>query len=144
MPYRLIKTIDGRRGGFLFMAGLSYILIGIAHIVTTPSVSSDLAFSWIPYFSITANTLGWMWVVAGIVMLIGSAFSAVHSRLESVGYVTSLVPPFVWAFIFCGSYLFGNPYGLRSGVAYVLASILMYYIAGWPNGVRVKKKEEVS
>ena len=106
MPYRLIKTIDGRRGGFLFMAGLSYILIGIAHIVTTPSVSSDLAFSWIPYFSITANTLGWMWVAAGIVMLIGSA--------------------------------------LRSGVAYVLASILMYYIAGWPNGVRVKKKKEVS
>ena len=47
MPYRLIKTIDGRRGGILFIAGLSYILIGFANIVAKPSISLDLAFSWI-------------------------------------------------------------------------------------------------
>ena len=66
MPYRLIKTMDGRRGGLLFIAGLSYILIGSANIVTKPSVSLDLAFSWISYLSITATALGWMWVVVGV------------------------------------------------------------------------------
>ena len=137
MPYRLIKTIDGRRGGILFIAGLSYILIGGANIVTKPSISLDLAFSWI---HTTATTLGWMWVVAGVVMLIGGAISAGHSTLESAGYVTSLIPPFVWSFIFCGSYLFGNPYGLRGGVVYLFVAILMYYIAGWPNTVTLKKE----
>ena len=140
MPYRLIKTMDGRRGGLLFIAGLSYILIGVANIVTKPSISLDLAFSWISHPTITATTLGWMWVVAGVVMLIGGAISAGHSTLESAGYVTSLIPPFVWAFIFCGSYLFGNPYGLRSGFVYLFVAILMYYIAGWPNTVTLKKE----
>lgn len=137
MPYRLIKTMDGRRGGFLFLASLSYVAIGLANVITKPSHAVDLAFAWI---RISGPVLGWLWIIVGLFMAVTSLISAGHSKLEAFGYVSSLVPPFIWAFIFCGSYLFGNPYGLRGGVVYLFLSIVMFYIAGWPNNIILRKE----
>ena len=139
MPYRLIKTVDGRRGGFLFLASLSYISIGVANVITIPSPAVDLAFAWVPY-RINGPTLGWLWIIVGLFMAVSGIISAGHSKLEAFGYVSSLIPPFIWAFIFCGSYLFGNPYGLRGGVVYLFLSIAMFYIAGWPNNTTLRKE----
>ena len=139
MPYRLIKTTDHRRGRFLFLASLSYIAIGIANVVTRASLSSDLAFAWIPAH-LNPKNLGWIWIVTGVIMLITGLIPPGHSKLEAAGYVVSLMPPFAWAFIFSVSQLFGNPYGIRSGVVYFFISILMYYIAGWPNNMTLRKE----
>ena len=137
MPYRLIKTMDGRRGGFLFLASLSYVSIGLANVITRPSPAVDLAFAWI---RISGPVLGWLWIIVGLFMAVTSLISAGHSKLEAFGYVSSLIPPFIWAFIFCGSSLFGNPYGLRGGVVYLFLSIVMFYIAGWPNNITLRKE----
>ena len=137
MPYRLIKTMNGRRGGFLFLASLSYVAIGLANVITKPSHAVDLAFAWI---RISGPVLGWLWIIVGLFMAVTSLISAGHSKLEAFGYVSSLVPPFIWAFIFCGSYLFGNPYGLRGGAVYLFLSIVMFYIAGWPNNIILRKE----
>ena len=139
MPYRLIKTIDGRRGGFLLIAALGYVVIGITNVTTKTTVSADLAFGWLPAH-LSSKTLGWVWIAVGVVMLITSLISAGHSKLESTGYVISLIPPFAWAFVFSTSQLFGNPYGVRGGVVYFLISILMYYAAGWPNNITLRKE----
>ena len=139
MPYRLIKTMDGRRSGFLLIAGLGYVVIGIINVATKTSMSSDLAFAWLPDH-LSSKTLGWVWITIGLTMAITSLVSAAHSKLESTGYVVSLIPPFIWAFVFIVSQLFGNPYGAREGAVYFLISILMYYAAGWPNNITLRKE----
>ena len=138
MPYRLIKTMDGRRSGFLLIAGLGYVVIGIINVTTKTSMSADLAFAWLPDH-LSSKTLGWVWIIMGLIMTITSLISAGHSKLESAGYVVSLIPPFTWAFVFAVSQLFGNPYGVRDGAVYFLISILMYYAAGWPNNITLRK-----
>lgn len=138
MPYRLIKTMDGRRSGFLLIAGLGYVVIGIINVTTKTSMSADLAFAWLPDH-LSSKTLGWVWIIMGLIMTITSLISAGHSKLESAGYVVSLIPPFTWAFVFAASQLFGNPYGVRDGAVYFLISILMYYAAGWPNNITLRK-----
>ena len=137
MPYRLIKSMDGRRGGFLFLAGIVYMLIGIVNVVSIPSHRMDLIFAWLPNH-VSAKSLGWVWILAALVMLAGGLLSAAHSKLESAGYVVSLLPPFVWGFIFAGSALFGNPYALRDGLVYLFMALSMYYTAGWPNSIVVR------
>lgn len=138
MPYRLIKTMDGRRSGFLLIAALGYVANGISNVTTKTSTAADLAFAWLPAY-LSSKTLGWVWITLGVVMLITSLISAGHSKLESTGYVVSLIPPFTWAFVFATSQLFGNPYGVRGGVVYFLISVLMYYAAGWPNNATLRK-----
>ena len=130
--------MDGRRSGFLLIAGLGYVVIGIINVTTKTSMSADLAFAWLPDH-LSSKTLGWGWIAVGVFMLITSLISAGHSKLESAGYVVSLIPPFTWAFVFAASQLFGNPYGVRDGAVYFLISILMYYVAGWPNSVTIRK-----
>lgn len=137
MPYRLIKTMDGRRGGFLFLAGMVYMLIGLANVVSKPSARLDLIFAWLPAHA-SARSLGWIWIIAALVMLCAGIFSVGHSKLEATGYVVSLLPPFMWGFIFSGSALFGNPYAIRDGLVYLFMSLSMYYTAGWPNGIVVR------
>lgn len=139
MPYRLIKTMDSRRSGLLLIAALGYVFIGIMNVTTKTAGSTDLAFEWLPDH-LNSKTLGWVWITLGVVMLITSLISAGHSKLESTGYVVSLIPPFAWAFVFGASQLFGNPYGMRSGAVYFLISILMYYAAGWPNSITLRKE----
>ena len=139
MPYRLIKTMDGRRSGFLLIAGLGYVVIGITNVTTKVTMSADLAFGWLPAH-LNSKTLGWGWIALGVFMLITSLISAGHSKLESAGYVVSLIPPFAWAFVFTASQFFGNPYGVRAGAVYFLISILMYYAAGWPNNITLRRE----
>lgn len=139
MPYRLIKTMDGRRSGFLLIAGLGYVVIGIVNVTTKTSMTADLAFEWLPAH-LSSKTLGWLWILLGVVMSSTSLISAGHSKLESTGYVVSLIPPFTCAFVFSTSQLFGNPYGVRGGAVYFLISILMYYAAGWPNNITLRKE----
>lgn len=137
MPYRLIKSMDGRRGGFLFLAGMVYMLIGIVNVVSIPSAKLDLVFAWLPNH-VSAKSLGWIWILAALIMVTGGVFSSKHSKLESAGYVVSLLPPFVWGFVFAGSALFGNPYALRDGLVYLFMALAMYYTAGWPNSMVVR------
>lgn len=139
MPYRLIKTMDGRRGGFLFLSGVSYVVIGIVNVTTKISTAADLAFGWLPAH-LSSATLGLVWIIMGLIMAITGLISAGHSKLESAGYVVSLIPPFTWAFVFSTSQLFGNPYGVREGTIYFVISILMYYAAGWPNSITLRKE----
>lgn len=139
MPYRLIKTMDGRRSGFLLIAGLGYVVVGIINVTTKTSMAADRAFAWLPDH-LSSKTLGLVWITMGLTMVITSLVSAAHSKLESTGYVVSLIPPFIWAFVFIASQLFGNPYGARGGSVYFLISILMYYAAGWPNNITLRKE----
>lgn len=139
MPYRLIKTMDGRRSGFLLIAGLGYVVIGISIVATKTAMVADLAFAWLPDH-LSSKTLGVVWIIMGLTVAITSIISAAHSKLESTGYVVSLIPPFIWAFVLFTSHLFGNPYGAREGTVYFLISVLMYYAAGWPNNITLQKE----
>lgn len=133
MPYRLIKRVDGKRGGLLFLIGLWYLVVGAGNIWTPTSRSTDLAFAWlshgVPYLSLTANTLGWTWVAAGVVCLWASWS---HSdRGQGFGFAAAATAPALWGLIFAGSYAFGNPHGFRAAPVYLFISMIMLYVSSW-------------
>lgn len=131
MPYRLIAAIDGKRGGLLVVAGVGYILIGLVTVLTVAPRSVDLAFAWTTQ---PANVLGWQWVVLGLVA-IGTSF---RPKLERWGFAALIVAPGIWTAVFVGSAFFGNPFGLRNGVAYAVWTGILLYVADWPNPVSVR------
>lgn len=137
MPYRLIRTIDGKRGGILLISGLHYILIGLTNILTSESRSLDLAFQWLPAH-LNANELGWLWIVSGVLQVAASLFPRKCQACESAGFVSAIVTASLWSLIFLISTVFGNPYGARGGVAYGLVAVLMYYVTSWPNPMTIK------
>ena len=63
MPERVIKSLDGKRGAFLFVGGLAYLFIGLSYLVT-PTAGRQAAFSWLPEM-LTPQLLGWVWVIGG-------------------------------------------------------------------------------
>ena len=63
MPERVIRTLDGKRGSFLLLSGLFYILIGLTYeVVSTPTRSA--AFQWLPE-AMNPQVLGVVWLVGG-------------------------------------------------------------------------------
>ena len=133
MPYRLIKSIDGRRGGFLTLVGMAWLIIGMVNLATPSSRSVDLAFSWVHFGG--AAELAWVWMLGGLLALLIGLTSASRPRLETLGFLCILLPPVGWGFIFCVSTLFGNPYGLRGGVIYLAVAGILLYTSGWANPV---------
>ena len=131
MPYRLIAAIDGKRGGLLVVAGVGYVLIGLVYVLTGTPRSVDLAFAWTTQ---PAHVLGWQWVILGLVA-IGTSF---RPKLERWGFAALIVAPGLWTAVFAGSAFFGNPFGLRGGVAYAVWTAVILYVADWPNPVSVR------
>lgn len=140
MPYRLIKSIDGRRGGLLTFLGLGYLVMGLINLGTPDSLSVDLAFAWLPQH-LNANELSLVWIFCGIGMASISLVSSRWPALETWGFIASIISPMVWGLIFVFSTIFGNPYGLRGGAAYLTIAISLVYIAGWPNPVTLHKEK---
>ncbi len=138
MPYRVISTIDGKRGGILNVAGALYALIGITYSFTPPSRPLDPSFGWLPD-NLDATELGWLWTVGGIVMIVISLRSKKYPKVVTVGFGLMVGIPTLWSLIFLSSLLFGNPFGFRGGVAYIALSFISLYISGWPNPLKIQE-----
>lgn len=138
MPYRVISTIDGKRGGILNVAGFLYALIGITNSFTPPSRALDLSFGWLPDY-VDATELGWIWIFGGTVMIMISLWSRSHPKIVTVGFGFMVGIPTLWSLIFVASLLFGNPFGFRDGIAYIALSFISLYISGWPNPPKIQK-----
>lgn len=138
MPYRLIRSINGRRGGILFLLGLTYFLAGVFYLATPDFPPSDRAFNLLPEY-LNANELGWVWLVAGLWMTPIALFGLKSPGWEASGFVAAIIPPSVWGFVFYISSLFGNPFGFREGSIYFILMVVTLYISGWSNPAKLER-----
>ena len=132
MPERVIRTLDGKRGSFLLLSGLFYILIGLTYeVVSTPTRSA--AFQWLPE-AMTPQVLGVVWLVGGGASVVIALVSRWASRLERVAFAALMFCPLVWTLIFVGATIMGtHPNGWLSGVMYGFFASTVWVVAGWDN-----------
>lgn len=132
MPERFITTLDGKRGSFLLLAGVFYVLIGLTYeVVNTPSRSA--AFLWLPE-SITPQVLGLVWILGGSTAILIAVVSRSAPQIERVAFAALMFCPLLWTVIFMGSTLVGtHPNGWLSGIMYSFFASIVWVVSGWDN-----------
>ena len=133
MPDRLVKTADGFYGGLLMILGVYYLGMAYSWAVTS-SVSRVAGISWlaIPDWAVHPYTIATLWAVAGVVCVIGGAFSR-NRAAEIIAGVTAVLIPFIIGAVFASAWVltgYGKadaPTGLTTAWSYWLPAV----IAGW-------------
>src|SRR5699024_4873491 len=98
IPKPLARHLDGLRGQFILMLSAPWALVGLSYILfRTPTRAASFAYlpSWMD-----ENELGWVWVIAAVVMVACAFIGWRYSHLASVGFLTVIVSPFLWALVF--------------------------------------------
>lgn len=121
MPDRIIRTVAGIHGGALVIVGLGYIATGLAWMLS-PLVALNEGVTWVPHGSVTQDSVGFVWLITGFLVLASGLFSKGHRVWENVGYVAAVFTPTLVCSWFLGAALIG-----RSGV-WVIALVMVL----WP------------
>lgn len=131
MPYRIIKSISGRRGSALTLAGFIFIPIAVSQIIQQPT-SRAIALRWLPDW-ITFGALGWVFLaLAGAAFLCGLFSKWLPSRFLGIGYMLAFLPPAFLAIVYFISLCFGLwMSGIVSFAIYAGFASLIYLIGGW-------------
>lgn len=132
IPKPLARRLDGLRGQFILMLSAPWALVGLSYIVfRTPTRAASFAYlpSWLD-----ENELGWVWIVAAVVMVACAFLGKRKPRLTTVGFLTAMVPPLLWALVFIGGLLTGGPItAIVSVIMYSAYAAIIYFVSGWPN-----------
>lgn len=127
----------GRRGAFLALFGLVYLLIGYSYTGsrTTPAVrqSLHLATNVMPIWA-----YGVIWLSAGMIAL---AFGLLFDPAkDALGFVAAIVMPALWSFIYLCSWVEGySPRGWSTAALFLLVAGAVAVVSGMPNPVDVEK-----
>lgn len=132
IPRPIAKRLDGFRGAFILILSGPWLAVGLSYIfISTPTRSK--AFSYLPEF-LNENELGWVWVIAGIVMLVCAYYGRQDPRFTSTGFRVAVVPPALWSCLFFMVWLTGVlPTAIVYVVMYGTFACLIAFCAGWPN-----------
>lgn len=132
IPRWIADHLDGLRGQFVLLLSTPWALVGLSYIlIRTPTRSAS--FAYLPTW-LDENELGWVWVVAAIVMVLCAFLGKRMSRLTTLGFLMAMVPPLLWALVFAGGALTGGPItALVSVVMYSAYAVIIYFVSGWPN-----------
>ena len=132
IPKRIADHLDGLRGQFVLLLSTPWALVGLSYILfRTPTRSASLAYlpTWLD-----ENELGWVWIVAAVVMVLCAFLGKRISRLTTVGFLMAMVPPLLWALVFAGGVITGGPIiAVVSVVMYSAYAVIIYFVSGWPN-----------
>lgn len=97
MPHRVIKSIDGRRGGALLMIGLAFVVYGWGHL--RPSEGRALALSWLPEWFSNVHLGTGVIVLAGLTVVC-ALVSRFSRHLLAVGFLLAFVQAGVLAVVY--------------------------------------------
>lgn len=133
MPDRLVRTADGFYGGLLMILGVYYL--GMAYSWwSTPSPGRAAGIEWvsIPDWAVHTNTVAMLWLIAGILSVVGGAFSRYRGVEVAAGLAAVLIPFIIGSFFVAAWILtpLGDadaPTGLTTAWSYYLPAV----IAGW-------------
>lgn len=132
IPKWISKHLDGFRGSFVLMLSTPWALVGLSYILmTTPGRSR--AFSYLPEFA-NESELGWVWILAAAIMVVCAARGKHRPSFTTVGFLTAMAPPTLWALLFAGAVLLGvSPTAIVSVVMYGAFACIIFFVSGWPN-----------
>lgn len=131
MPYRVIKSIAGKRGSALAIIGFIFVPISLSQILDQPAERA-IALRWLPDW-ITFGALGWAFMAVTVAALICGLFSRwLPDRFLSVGYGLAILPPAALAGIYAVAFCL-HPWmgGAVSFSIYTGYAALIYLVGGW-------------
>src|SRR5699024_10650061 len=78
--------------------------------------------------------LGWVWIVAAAIMVVCAARGKHRPSFTTVGFLTAMAPPTLWALLFGGAVILGvSPTAIVSVVMYGAFACIIFFVSGWPN-----------
>lgn len=129
---------EGRKHSMLWLSGLGYLAIGLAWIWTGLVGAPDPAFDWLRDLfgpMMESEYLAFIWVIAGagqlVPALVPKTRKARVDRPLAIGYGMAIIAPSVWAVIYITSGFYGNLYGPRIGVVFLIMAMVAWDISGW-------------
>lgn len=135
MPYRYIKSIAGRRGAFLMLAGLMFLPVSVSYIFTIVRPDRVEALDWLPE-GIRLWQFGILFTLSGLAaMFIGLWSAKLSAKWISYGFVAALVPPLIASAIELVALSIGESSitGLFDVVFYLSLVGMIRLASGWPN-----------
>lgn len=132
MPHRVIKSIDGRHGAVLVLAGAMFLPVSISFTFVRSSDRVQV-LSWAPFIELWH--LGLVFTVASVAGLIIGLWSRyLPPKVVGYGYLAVMIPPTSVAAVFLIAAILGiSPAGWIT-VCYAAGwSALLYLCSGWPN-----------
>ena len=125
---------DRRREAFLAVSSLGYGLLGLTYLLED-TLSRAQGFAWLP-FDIGADEMGWVWIVAAIIVAISAVLSDNHPRFVKWGFVSLIIPPATWSLIFLFAWILGDhPTGYITTISYSMMAAWIWIVSAWPDSV---------
>ena len=133
MPYRIIKTVDGRRGSFLVLAGGMFLPVSTSYLFLD-TVDRTAVLSWLPEW-IRLWQFGVIFTVASVAgIVIGLLSKRLSPRIVGYGFAAVMIPPTTAGALFLLAALFGiTPAGWITAFYYFSLSAMIYLASAWPN-----------
>ena len=134
IPKRIASKLDGFRGAFLLVLSLPWMAVGASYVfISTPTRSA--AFSFLPEL-MNENELGWVWILAGLFLLLCAWRGKRHPKFTTIGFLVAIAPPALWASLFFIAWVTGIlPTAVVSVVMYATFAALIFFCSGWPNPI---------
>ena len=121
----------------LIISAVYYIIAGLTDILGTYSAVRNSGFAWIP-INIDERHFGYFWLVCGLAVLILNVIPAIRQNREPTSFVLLILPSALYALIFIISLFFDNNTNATRLVEwYTYLTVILIYLAGWPDPVEL-------
>lgn len=132
MPHRIIKTIDGRHGAVLVLAGAMFAPVSVSFMFVRNEGRAQV-LSWIPWLELWH--LGLVFTVASAAgLIIGLWSKHLPPKVVGWGYLSVMLPPTTIAAVFLIAAILGISPGGWITFCYAAGwSALLYLCSAWPN-----------
>lgn len=129
MPYRIIRSMDGRRGSALALISAMLLVIGWSFI--RPREGRSPVLAWLPDW-FTNTTVGWVVLGLAAVALIAGVFSRWWGRWAlPIGYGAAMGASSTLAFLYTAGWVLGLSAPYHMVAIFVAFTTLIWMISGW-------------
>jgi hypothetical protein len=108
----------GRRGLFLLLFGLVYLVYGVASYLSPPPTNLWVAV-WVP--SLAFGISGFVALLTGVL----------HPRLEWLGFVCLYLTAGLWSVQYMAAWVAGVPRAWAGFVVWLLVVLILLLVSGW-------------
>lgn len=138
-----VLTRFGRRGYFLLLFGIGWTVVGWSGLNYGASEASTRILESLLRIA-PFETWSHLWLISGVLAITASFFREPGDDI--FGFISLIVPVFLWTFSAFLSYVNGLERGLLAAIVYAVLAVSIYIISGWPeapprNGRRRKREE---
>lgn len=129
MPHRIIKSIDGRRGGALALVSTVFLALGWSQLRDRPDGRSRV-LSWLPdWFG--NDDLGMILIVAAGLALVCALVSKWSKRALALGYGLMFITASLLAVLYAVASVAGMTAAVSSAAIFAGFAGLIYTISNW-------------